>query len=236
MLFSEMKINSLLLMYVVAAIPQPSRAEEVNLQEVELEEFGRTETGGIAIKRGLSWGDGKRYTTTAAALLTDSYLAEFRLRREEAPRQRIEDEIKIAGITLAGTRRYRAYQADFTFGMKLAERARRWYDLTLYGQVTGGLQVVKNNLFIGAGEEQERLPGDPDVSFFAGGGGRGEAVFRIPRIGSYYFSVGLGAAVEYLKDMDGFVSQPVSGINYGAYGLVRLSRDRVMEGLRIKKE
>lgn len=206
------------------------------MTNLELEEFGRTETGGIAIKRGLSWGDEKRYTTTAAALLTDSYLAEFRLRREEAPRQRIADEIKIAGLTLAGMRRYRAYQADFTFGMELAERARRWYDLKLYGQVTGGLQVVKNNLFVGEGEERERLPGDPEVGFYAGGGGRGEAVFRIPRIGSYYFSIGIGGTVEYLRDLDDFLQEPVDGINYGAYGLVRLSREKVRKELRFKKE
>ena len=234
-----MNFRSLFFAYFLAStIPAISRADEeaASTTSVEVEEYGRTETGGIAIKRGLSWGDEKRYTSTAAALLTDSYLAEFRLRREEAPRQRIEDEIKIAGITLEGIRRYRAYQADFTFGMELAERARRWYDLKLYGQVTGGLQVVKNNLFVGEGEERERLPGDPEVGFYAGGGGRGEAVFRIPRIGSYYFSVGLGATVEYLRDLDDFLQQPINGVNYGVYGLVRLSREKVRKELRIKKE
>lgn len=234
-----MSLRSLVLAAFIASIvPTNSKAEEepTPTTNLELEEFGRTETGGIAIKRGLSWGDEKRYTSTAAALLTDSYLAEFRLRREEAPRQRIEDEIEIAGITLAGTRRYRAYQADFTFGMELAGRARRWYDLKLYGQVTGGLQVVKNNLFIGEGAERERLPGDPDVGFYAGGGGRGEAVFRIPRIGSYYFSVGVGGTIEYLNDMSEFADDPVNGVNYGAYGLLRLSREKVRRELRIKKE
>lgn len=230
-----MSLRSVLLAVVLSASSLAAE-ETTTTNNVELEEYGRTETGGIGIKRGHSWGDNKRYTTTAAALLTDSYLAEFRLRREEAPRQRIEDEIKIAGITLAGTRRYRAYQTDFTFGMELYERARRWYDLKVYGQVTGGLQVVKNNLFIGEGEERERLPGDPEVGFYAGGGGRGEAVFRIPRIGSYYFSIGVGTTVEYLKDLDEFVSQPVNGINYGAYGLLRLSREKVRKELRIKKD
>ncbi len=229
-----------ILLAATVAFPSFSQAQEIILdpeeKPLEVEEYGRTETGGIGIKRGLSWGDNKRYTTTAAALLTDSYLAEFRLRREEAPRQRIEDEIKIAGITLEGTRRYRAYQADFTFGIELYGRARRWYDIKAYGQITGGFQVVKSNLFTGEGEERERIPGDPEVAFYAGGGGRGEAVFRIPKIGSYYFSLGPGATVEYLKDMDKFVTEPVSGVNYGVYGLLRLSREKVRNELRIKQE
>lgn len=234
-----MSLRSLLLAACLAStFPIISRADEgaVPTTNVELEEFGRKETGGIAIKRGLSWGDGKQYTNTAATLVLDVYMAEFRVRREEAPRTREPDSLKIAGVTLEGTRRYRAYQGDFSFGMELAERGRKWYDLKLYGQVTGGFQVVKNNLFVGEGAKRERLPGDPDVGFYAGGGGRGEAVFRIPRIGSYYFSLGLGGAVEYLKDMDEFISQPVDGINYGAYGLIRLSREKERKELRIKKE
>lgn len=228
-----MNLPSLLFATVLAAASSPAAAQESSsATNIELEEFGRKETGGIAIKRGVSWGDEKRYTNTAATLILDVYMAEFRVRREEAPRTREPDSLKIAGVTLEGTRRYRAYQSDFSFGMELAERGRKWYDLKLYGQVTGGFQVVKNNLSV----DGERIPGDPDVGFYAGGGGRGEAVFRIPRIGPYYFSVGLGAAAEYLKDMDEFLRQPVDGINYGAYGLLRLSREKVRKELRIKKE
>ncbi len=231
-----MNLRSLLLATVLAASPSAIAEEPTTTNNIELEEFGRKETGGIAIKRGLSWGDGKRYTNTAAALILDVYMAEFRVRREEAPRTREPDSLDIAGITLEGTRRYRTYQGDFSFGMELAERGRKWYDLKLYGQVTGGFQVVKNNLFVGEGAERERLPGDPDVGFYAGGGGRGEAVFRIPKRGPFFFSVGIGATVEYLKDMDEFLQEPVDGINYGVYGLVRLSREKVRKELRIKKE
>lgn len=231
-----MILRSLLLATVLAAPPPAIAEEPTTTNNIEFEEFGRKETGGIAIKRGVSWGDDKKYTNTAAALILEGYVAEFRVRREEEPRTREPDSLKIAGVTLEGTRRYRTYQSDFSFGMELAERGSRWYDLKLYGQVTGGFQVIKNNLFIGEGAERERLPGDPDVSFYAGGGGRGEAVFRIPKIGLYYFSLGLGGVVEYLKDMDEFISQPVNGINYGAYGLVRLSREKVRKELRIKNE
>ncbi len=226
-----MNLPSLLLATVLAASSAPAQ-EPSTSTNVELEEYGRKEMGGIALKRGTSWGDDKKYTSTAAALILDVYMAEFRLRREEEPRERVPDSLKIAGVTLEGTRRYRAYQADFSFGMELAERARKWYDLKLYGQVTGGFQVVKNNLFV----DGERIPGDPDVGFYAGGGGRGEAVFRIPKMGSFFFSLGVGAAAEYLKDMDEFVQQPIDGINYGAYALLRLSREKVRKELRIKKE
>lgn len=232
-----MDTRSLLFASILAAASSSAVAPEPNItNNIELEEFGRKETGGIAIKRGLSWGDDKKYTSTAAALILEGYIAEFRLRREEEPRTRELDSLKIAGVTLEGTRRYRAYQGDFSFGMELAERSRRWYDLKLYGQVTGGFQVVKNNLFVGEGAERERLPGDPDVGFYAGGGGRGEAVFRIPKTGPFYFSAGLGATVEYLKDMDEFLSQPVNGINYGTYGLIRFSQEKERKELRIKKE
>lgn len=228
-----MNLLSLLFATVLAAASSPAAAPEpASTTNVELEEFRRKETGGITIKRGLSWGDDKQYTNTAAALILEGYIAEFRVRQEEEPRKRVADSLEIAGITLEGTRRYRAYLADFTFGMELYERGRKWYDLKIYGQVSGGFQVIKNNLFVSA----ERIPGDPEVGFYAGGGGRGEAVFCIPRIGSYYFSVGLGTTIEYLKDMDEFISQPVDGINYSAYGLVRLSREKVRNELRIKKE
>ena len=60
-------------------------------------------------------------------------------------------------------------------------------------------------------------------------------MFRVPKIGSYYFSLGLGGLVEYLKDMSGFTEDPVNGINYGVYGLVRLSKEKIRQELRIKK-
>ena len=226
-----MNLPSLLFATVLAASSAGAQESSPGTN-IELEEYGRKETGGIAMKRGLSWGDDKKYTSTAAALLLDGYLAEFRLRREETPRERVPDSLKIAGVALEGTRRYRAYQSDFSFGMELAERGRKWYDLKLYGQVTGGFQVVKNNLSV----DREQIPGDPEVGFYAGGGGRGEAGFRVPKIGSYNFSVSVGRAVEYLKDMDEFLREPIDGVNYGAYALLRLSREKIRKELRIKKE
>ena len=89
---------------------------------------------------------------------------------------------------------------------------------------------------MGEGDAREQLPGDPEISFFAGGGSRGEAVFRIPRIGSYFFSVGIGGTAEYLNTGDEFINEPVRGLNYGLYGLLRLSREKERKELRIKKE
>lgn len=94
--------------------------------------------------------------------------------------------------------------------------------------MTGGLQVIENNLFVNG----ERIPGDPDINFYGGGT---ETVFRIPKIGSYYFSLGLGGLVEYLKEMSEFAEDHVNGINYGTYGLIRLSKDKIRQELRIKK-
>ena len=227
----QMNVRSLLFASMLIATSSSALAQEPSTN-VELEEFGRKETGGIAIKRGLSWGDDKKYTSTAASLILDVYMAEFRLRREEEPRKREPDSLKILDITLEGTRRYRSYLGDFSFGMELYERGRKWYDLKVHGQVTGGFQVIKNNLFV----DGERIPGDPEVGFYAGGGGRAEAVLRIPPIGPYYFSVGMGGGIEYLKDMDEFAEDPINGVNYGVYGLLRLSREKEKKELRIKRE
>ena len=118
-----------------------------------------------------------------------------------------------------------------TFGLEIGEINHKWFGAALYGQATGGLQVIENNLFVGV----ERIPRHPDIGFYAGGGMRGEAMFHIPRLGSYFFSLGMGTCTEYLKAMDQFVHKPQGGIHYSVYGLVRLSRETRKTELQLKQ-
>jgi len=217
--------------------PCLQKGEQMQEQEnsrQEIEEYARKETGALAIKRGYSWGNEKRYEMTSAGLMTDGYLAEFRLRNQNSKVPEKDDTISVGSFELNGFRRQKFFQADFAFGMQFYQRARKWYDVSLYGQVVGGFQVVKN-IFTPYGSA-DNLPGDPDIDFFGGGGARSEAVFRVPRIGSYYFSAGLGWMADYLYTAeDDFMARPVQGFQYSAYGLIRFSREKERKELRLIK-
>ncbi len=198
-----------------------------------IEEYARKEVGGLAVKRGYSWTDDKRFAAWAASLHLNGYLAEFRFRKQDTNILREDDEIKIAGITLEGERRYKTYQTDFTFGFEIFETGVRWFNLAFLGQVSGGFQVVKNLIRI----EGEDLPGDPAIDFFAAGGGRAEALFHVPRFGGYYVSIGAGNTLEYLfTSNDEFLRQAVQDVQYSIYGILRLSREKERKELRLKKE
>ncbi len=123
---SAMGLREILLAITVAfpcishAQEQPCLHEGERLQEnsrQEIEEYARKETGALAIKRGYSWGGDKRYEMTSAGLMTDGYLAEFRLRNQNSRVPEKDDTISVGGFELDGFRRQKFFQADFAFGM-----------------------------------------------------------------------------------------------------------------------
>lgn len=206
------------------------KAEE---EEQKIEQFVRKETGGIAISAGYALDDKMRYVAYSASFIQNGYMVDVRFRRQDNNIMEEEDEMNIAGLTLAGTRKNKAYQADIAFGIELADFERKWYDLRVMGQFAGGFQVVESVLYL----DGQDIPDDPDISFFTGLGAKGEAAFRIPRMWGYYFSLGVGGTAEYFfSEEDEFIQNPVKGFQGSLYALLRFSKEKRKKELRFKKD
>lgn len=203
--------------------PTPKTIEERVDQLTEDLEDTREDRLNLSLQYGYSYADEKIFTGKGASLGIDGYLVAIRLRQENEPYREEPDELKVAGFTLRGTRRYRMYHADVSFGYAFWQPYWRYVDVKIYGQVTGGIQLDTNYIKI----EGEKIPGNLDLDFLVGGGSRIETAFRIPERWTYVpLSLGLGGVSEYLSSQVNVIDEKETAFHWSWYAFLRISRNR----------
>ncbi len=209
-----MGLREIVLAGLVAALPVSAQAEE--------SETATADHLSLGLKYGYTSGIDKPFIRKEASLGINGYLVSIRFLKEEEEREEA-DVIEVAGLRLEGTRRHRTHQANISFGYGMYQFRRHYVNASLYGYVTGGIQLDTDYLQL----PRERIPGSPEIDFLLGSGLLVEIVHPLAYWGQLpllrNLEIGLGGTVEYLSEQVD-IKEPEEGVYLGGHVVVRIGR------------
>ncbi|KHO49542.1 MAG: hypothetical protein QT02_C0005G0024 [archaeon GW2011_AR9] len=203
---------------------QDNTPEQVNVpQEEKLS---------LTLRYGFLWRKGEnpsllRYTVKGSSLGINGYLVGIRF-LEENPERTAPEKISVIGLELEGTRTFRTYEADIMFGYELYRISNNFLNLSLAGQIIGGM-LLDTNYFEGrmSDGQSQRIPGNMTLDFLLGGGLQGEAAFHLPvRWTAIPLSMGGGGTLEYLSEQVS-LTEPYTGLNGEVHLFLRIARNEL---------
>ena len=192
----------------------------------------KEEKFGLTLRYGFLWRKGEdpsllRYTAKGASLGINGYLVSIRF-LEESPERTAPEKISVIGLELEGTRTFRTYEADIMFGYELYRGSNDFLNLSLVGQIIGGM-LLDTNYFEGkmSDGQSQRIPGNMTLDFLLGGGVQGEAAFHLPvRWTTIPLSIGGGGTLEYLSEQVS-LTEPYTGLNGEVHLFLRIARNEL---------